>query len=148
MNKIPFVFIGLGLMMAGCSHDEPLPDPAIAACPEKVVRVAQANELFFEQKVKVGATRASKLDDLDGLKRVATLVKDGAPSMEVRFYQTGIPRCPWVMAKDSLTPAVIKDGVIVAYGVDSVHDMTSKGWRLKEAAWPWQSYEFGYLPYK
>jgi hypothetical protein len=49
---------------------------------------------------------------------------------------------------ESLTPVVVKDGVIVAVGTPAVKDMAAHGWTLKEAAWPWQRYDFGYIPMK
>lgn len=133
------------LLVAGCSSDKPIPDPAIAACPEARVSLVQDNQRFLDT-VKVGETKASKLSDLEGLRRKATLVKSGEKPMDVWFYQTGLPGCPWAMSVESLTPVVIKDKVIVAYGTQSVKDMTAHGWVLKEATWPWQRYDFGYLP--
>lgn len=149
MNLTPLKMTVAGLLLVavgGCSSSKPKPDPLIKACPERVISVVQANQSFLEQVVR-GSTPAKDLTKLKGLKRKATLVRNGE-EMGVAFYQTGIPGCPWVMSRESLTPVVVQNGVIMAVGTTAVQDMTAKGWSLKEAAWPWQRYDFGYLPQK
>lgn len=142
MKKIGFLVMMVAL--AGCS--KPAPDPNIAACPERTILILQKNQAFMEN-VKAGETSAKDLKKLKGLTRKATLEK-GGESMKVSFYQTGLPRCPWVLARESQTPVVIKDDVIQSVGGQALKDLTAKGWVLKESTWPWQRYDFGYLPVK
>lgn len=144
MKKLALILTMLAVV--GCSSDKPKPDPLIAACPERTVSMVQANQSFLGQVVS-GETPAKGLKALKGLKRKATLERNG-DEMGVAFYQTGVPGCPWVMSTESLTPVVIKDGVIVAVGTVAVKEMMAKGWKIKDAAWPWQRYDFGYLPQK
>lgn len=132
------------LVFAGCGK-KPEPDPNIALCPEATIRVLQANQKFFDT-VEPGKTAASELSGLHGMVRKATLELPGSPSMGVLFYETNLPRCPWLVNYESLTPVVIRDGMIEAIGTNGVKRYTDKGWKLQEAAWPWQSYSFGYIP--
>ena len=132
------------VVLAGCG--KPPVDPNIAACPEKTILVLQQNQRFMES-IKVGTTSAADLKSLKGLKREATLVRRGE-SMDVLFYQTGLPRCPWLVWGESLTPVVVNNGIIVAFGGQTVRDMAAQGWEIKEAKWPWQRYDFGYIPVK
>ena len=131
-------------LLAGCG--KPPVDPNIAACPEKVISMIQDNQRFMES-IKVGETSSDALRPLKGLKRKATLVR-GGDSVRVFFYQTGLPQCQWMMSSESLTPVLVQDGVIIAFGSQTVRGMAAKGWVLKEATWPWQRYDYGYIPIK
>lgn len=144
MKKL--VLLMVVLAVAGCSK-KPAPDPNIALCPEKTVKVMQDNQAFFS-KVVPGETRISGMKKMQGLVRKATLEKPGEESVGVLFYQTSLPRCPWMVWGESLTPVMVRDGVIVSLGSTTLKDMTAHGWVLKEATWPWQRYDFGYLPQK
>lgn len=140
--------IALTLMaatVAACGN-KPVPDPAIAACPAKTLKVLQKNQEVLKDVVP-GESPVGAVKDLRGMVRQATLEK-GGDSMGVAFYQTGLPKCPWLVADEMLTPVVVKNGTIVAKGGRMLTDLTHSGWVITEAAWPWQRYEFGYLPNK
>ncbi len=142
----PFVFVALtAVLVSGCGGRAPV-DPNIALCPAKTIAVIQTNQHALGEIVP-GKTSADALKGLNGVARTATLEKSGE-SLPVIFYQTGLPKCPWMSGVETLTPVVVKDGVIVAKGAQMVADMTHSGWTIREAAWPWQRYEFGYLPSK
>jgi hypothetical protein len=144
MMRYTFPLMLLALAVAGCG-EKPKPDPNIALCPEATIKVLQANQRFFDA-VKVGETPSSSIRKLRGPVRKATLVRAGEPSMRVYFYETNLPRCPWLVNYESLTPVVVRNNVIDGLGAEGVKKYTDKGWVLQEAEWPWQRYHFGYVP--
>lgn len=128
-------------LLAACSK----PAPLELMCPAGAVRVAEANRTFLN-RVEMGETSAKPLNGLDGLLRKATLDKDGKPPLRVAFFQTGVVGCPWHVGQPTITPVVIRDGVIVAVGSLMLNGMIDEGWQIREAEWPWNDYHFGYLP--
>lgn len=144
MKKLMLIAL-LAAAVTGCGGKPP-PDPAIALCPARTIAVLQKNQTVLAAVVP-GESPASTVKGLRGVARHATLDR-GGEAMGVVFFQTGLPKCPWLRGQDALTPVVIKDDVIVAKGHDMLTDLTHKGWVIREATWPWQRYEFGYLPQK
>lgn len=146
MNKRFFLMVcGLAAMAAGGCGQKKMTDPVAVRCPEKTVRMLQINQRFVDSVVP-GETPVKGLKKLKGIRRWAVLEKPGEAPLDVAFLQTGLPTCPWVVASESLTPLVVKDGVIVKLGTQRVRDMAAEGWVIKGAAWPWQRYDFGYIP--
>lgn len=146
MKKILLLMVCLAVV-AGCSRAKPKIDPAIAACPERTLRMLQDNQRYFETLEK-GEQPVESLRKVKGFVREATLVKLNEEPMKVLFYQTGLPTCAWLVYKEVYTPVVIRDRTIVAVGSEQVKELTAHGWALQEAAWPWQRYDFGYIPPK
>lgn len=137
----------VGVALAACGRK---PDPMDLVCPPKAVRAVQASQKFFEG-VEPGKTTVRDLRTVRRtLARRATLARAGDAPVQVWFYQANIPGCPWVAASAEQTymPVVISGKVVTAYGMDAVRDMLDNGWAVKEASWPWQRYDFGYLPAK
>ena len=144
-----FAFIPLMMtvvLLAGCGN-KPIPDPNIKLCPEKTISMLQDNQAFISAAVP-NQTPVSAFKKQRGLVRKASLEKAGESSMSVLFYQTGLPQCSWIVSSETLTPVVIRDGVVFTIGGQALKDLTAKGWVIKEATWPWQRYDFGYLPQK
>lgn len=132
--------------ICGCAPKYKAPkDTTAAMCPEKTIAMMQQNTQFFETVVP-GRTSAEPLRRLKGLKRKASMDKPGEAPMDIVFYQTGLPTCAWNVYTEALTPVVVKNGTIMAVGSDQVKELTAHGWVIKEAAWPWQRYDFGYVP--
>lgn len=138
--------LALVAMTTAACGGKPPPDPAIAVCPAKTIQIIQANQLAL-RTVEPGQTAVEHLNGMRGVNRSATLEKNGE-TLPVVFYQTGLPKCPWMAGQETMTPVVVRDGVIVAMGSQMLVDMTHSGWVIKEATWPWQRYDFGYLPIK
>lgn len=139
----PLTLLALVTLLAACGS-KPKPDPAIALCPAKAIQIIQKNQMALSG-VEAGQTPVEDLKGLRGVARTASLEK-GGEALPVIFYQTGLPKCPWMQGQDALTPVVVRDGVVVAKGTQMVTEMTHSGWSFKDATWPWQRYEFGYLP--
>lgn len=131
-------------ILAGCGGT---PDPVAVACKPRDVKVANANQ-HFVSTLEEERTPATVLLKKKGVVRKATLDKPGENPLRVLFFQTGVTGCPWLAANDASTPVVIKDGFIYRVGNQRLRDLTDDGWTLREAAWPWQDYNFGYLPAK
>lgn len=144
MKKL-IVIVTLALVATACSK-KPEPDPVIALCPARTVQILQKNQLVLDG-VEAGKSPASAIKNLRGVVRKATLEK-GGDSMGVVFFQTGLPKCPWLQGQEAVTPVVVRDGVVMAKGSQMLTDLTHGGWVITEAAWPWQRYGFGYLPSK
>lgn len=140
------VFCGVVGVLAGCSSGDEakLTD---AACPQRAVQVALDNQTFLSHEVVVGQTSSQTLKRRKGVYRKATLEREGQYRDAV-FLVTGVQGCKWLPGSSLLTPVVVQDGVIVATGSQTLRDMTAQGWKIREAVWPWQSYDFGYLPKK
>lgn len=91
MKKFAFIF----MILAACSS-KPEPDPNIALCPEKTIKILQDNQQFFSTVV-LDTTPVTSLKKRKGLVRRATLEKAGETDMNVLFYMTNLPRCPWLV---------------------------------------------------
>lgn len=133
--------MALLVAVAGCSK----PDPLDLKCPKTSVKITDANHTFMT-RVDPGYTSAKPLNKLKGMVRQATLDKAGEAPLKVAFFQTAVRGCPWQVAQPAITPVVVKDGVIVSVGSDMLQGMIDDGWKIREAAWPWNNYRFGYIP--
>ena len=140
------VLCGVVGVLAGCnSGDEAkLTDPK---CPQRAVQVALENQTFLSHEVVVGETSSKILKSRKGVYRKAVLEREGQ-TRDAVFLVTGVQGCKWLPGSSLLTPVVVQDGVIVATGSQALRDMTAQGWKIREAVWPWQNYDFGYLPKK
>jgi hypothetical protein len=138
------------ILLSACSSSdkEELDAANLAAekqCPRALVQIALADQRKFALIVD-GVTREAELDDMPGLVRRATLVKAGEANITIHLYQMGVAGCNWVAADNVTEPVMLRDGVVIAHGMAAMDAMTEKGWRIKEAAWPWQRYKFSYVP--
>lgn len=140
------VFCSVAVVLAACSSGDKakLVDPA---CPERAVQVALENQTFLTNEVVVNETSSKLLKKRKGIYRKAVLERDGQKRDAV-FLVTGVQGCKWLPGANLLTPVVVQDGVIIATGSQPLRDMTAQGWKIRDAVWPWQSYDFGYLPKK
>lgn len=131
-----------GLALASCGGK---PDPLDVMCPADAVRVADKNQTFFS-RVEMGQTSAKPLNGLSGMVRQVTLERAGQTPMKVAFFKTAVQGCPWQSGQATITPVVIKDGVIMAVGSVMLQNLIDDGWAIREATWPWNDYQFGYIP--
>ncbi len=133
--------------LASCSGADKIRREAeLAKCPPEAVHVVRDNQIFLEQGIELHKTPASALSSRKGIYRTATVKRDGV-TMDAVFLVTNMKSCGWVTSGwDSLTPVLVQDGVIVGVGSQTLRDMTGEGWVIKESVWPWQRYDFGYLP--
>lgn len=142
---LSFWKIGCLALVAALAACGGKPDPLVARCPARAVQMADRNQTFLT-RVEMGETSAKPLNGLGGLVRQATLDRPGQAPLKVAFFQTGVLGCPWQVNQPMITPVVIKDGVIVAVGSQMLQGMIDDGWQIREATWPWNDYQFGYIP--
>lgn len=148
--RMRLALMGLALVASGCgsSADKLEREAALAKCPPEAVKVVRENQMFLEQSVAVGQTSERELYRRKGIYRYAKVSRDGV-SMDAVFLVTNMKGCGWVASGwDTLTPVLVQDDVIVGVGTQTLRDMTAQGWVIKDAVWPWQRYDFGYLPRK
>jgi len=143
MKKL--MLLGALVAVAGCSSEPKIKDPNLAKCPVKEVRMVQANQKAVEQ-LKMGEAVAPVLDGLGGPSKKATLTKEGEQAYWVGFYQTALPECGWLTYTDTFTPVMVRGGMVEGVGKNDLTFKLEHGWMLQEAAWPWQGYDYGYLP--
>jgi hypothetical protein len=144
MTRFAFAVLLGASVLAGCGGT---PDPNAAKCPPKAVKTAADNRYFLDG-LEEGRTPAIALLKKKGVARKATLEKPGENPLRVVFFQTGVPGCSWMASRSVTTAVVLKDGFVYRIGNERLRDMTDDGWHVREAAWPWQNYDFGYLPAK
>lgn len=146
--RMRLAFCMMAVAVAGCSSsaDKLERQAALAKCPPEAVHVVRDNQIFLDQGIVLGKTPSSELSKRKGIYRYSKVTRDGV-SMDAVFLVTNMKTCGWVTSGwDSLTPVMVQDGVIVGVGSQTLRDMTAEGWVIKDATWPWQRYDFGYLP--
>ncbi|TKW60505.1 MAG: hypothetical protein DI628_06270 [Blastochloris viridis] len=142
------VMLGIAGLVTACgsSAAKAQREAELAKCPPEAVQVVRDNQMFLDQGIELSKTPARALSGRKGIYRTATVKRDGV-TMDAVFLVTNMKSCGWVTSGwDSLTPVLVQDGVIVGVGAQTLRDMTGQGWVIKESKWPWQSYDFGYLP--
>ncbi len=150
MMSLRLFVCGMAVALVGCgsSQKELQREAELAKCPPEAVQVVRANQIFLEQEVELFKTPAKELSKRKGIYRAATVSREGV-TQDAVFLVTNMKSCAWVASGwDSLTPVMVQDGVIVGVGSQTLRDMTGQGWVIKESTWPWQRYDFGYLPKK
>lgn len=146
MKRVAMCVVVAGAVASCSSSSSQLREAELAKCPPKAVQVVRDNQMFLEQGVELHKTPAGALGKRKGIYRTATVSRDGV-TMDAVFLVTNMKSCSWVASGwDSLTPVLVQDGVIVGMGSETLRNMTGEGWVIKESAWPWQRYDFGYLP--
>lgn len=117
-------------------------------CPTKLVQAVVGNQTALSM-AKVGANRVTDFENLGAPLRKATITKPGEADLMLLVYPTAVPACPYILGGNLYTPVVVDgDGLILAIGQDHLREWHRQGWMISEAAWPWQSYNYGYIPKK
>lgn len=146
MRMLVFTML-VAALAAGCSS-KPKELDYRRECPVKLTQAIMANQHALTL-VQVNKTRIRDLKDLGRPARRATLVHAGMPDLVLELYPTELASCPFMLPGPTYTPVVLdREGVIIGMGMDDMDDLHTKGWRVMEAGWPWQDYDYAYLPHK
>lgn len=147
MLKLALMAAAGALALAGCSS-KPKEIDYSRVCPTKMTQQILANQQAFTM-VEVGKTRFADLKGLGAPARKATLIHFGENDKVLLLYPTELASCPFMLPGATYTPVVLDDaGVIIGLGMQDMRDFHAKGWKVQEASWPWQDYNYAYLPRK
>ncbi|NBV54784.1 MAG: hypothetical protein EBR79_03630 [Proteobacteria bacterium] len=135
-------------LLAGCSS-APKPKDYKAECPTNLTRQAFAARENLA-KVQPGSTNIRQLTGLGSPIRQVQLVNPEGNYLQLYFFVTNVPTCPFLQPKGPAYTPVLADaqGTIIATGSQPLQEFYQKGWKIHQAQWPWQSYRYAYIPYK
>lgn len=141
------VLAACGVALSACWGSFMETPEADRVCPPATIQHAMQSQRLLAQ-VQDGVTTTKALRAAGDPLKKATLIKTGEEPLQLWLYRTGVAGCKWLLAEHLAEPVVLRDGIVIAHGAESFSAMTAKGWRIKEAQWPWQKYDFGYIPYR
>lgn len=135
-------------LLAACSS-APKPKDYKAECPKNLTRQAFAARQNLA-KVQPGITNINQLGGLGSPIRQAHFVNPAGDYLQLYFFVTNVPSCPFLQPKGPAYVPVLTDaaGTIIATGSQPLEEFYQKGWKIHQAQWPWQSYRYAYIPYK
>lgn len=139
--------IGATALLAGCSS-KPKEIDYSKICPPKLGQQIMANQHAFGM-VEVGKTRLADLKGLGKPARRTKLVHFGENDLNLELYPTELESCPFMLPGPTYTPVVLDDsGLIIGMGMEDMRDLHAKGWKVLDATWPWQDFNYAYIPHK
>lgn len=134
-------------LLAGCASKPKEPDYK-KECPPKVTQAVLGNQRALGL-VEVGKTHIGDLKGLSAPTRTIMLSHFGEADVKVALYPTAVTGCPIMLPGATYTPVVIgDDGTVIGMGMDDMDKLHAKGWTVLGATWPWQNYDYAYIPFK
>jgi hypothetical protein len=117
--------------------------------------------------IQPGQTRQRELKFLGQPMRSLTLARAGQHDLQVAFYPLSLPTCRWVNDGPNYFPVISqqgREGLVLGTGQATLMELHAQGWELgtrrgamrgilwqrggtfEPTPWPWQSYNYSYLP--
>ncbi len=162
MKHAALALLSLALL-GGCasSTEERLKAEAKAGCPQKQTREVMAARRMVES-LRVGEDSARALRNGPAPVKTMALLNPHEAPLTVYFYKTALPSCSVLQAESTHVPVIAepgRKGKIKGFGRETLDTLIAQGWdlaynkgrwfgqqRYSETPWPWQSWDYTYIP--
>ncbi len=161
----------IGVLLASCgapfsNYRFKRESTAMGCPPSEITRIANTRARIG--LIQPGLTEAHELKFLGQPQRTLTLARAGQADLAVAFYPLSLETCGWVANGPNYLPVISqmgRNGVVLGVGQTTLMELHAQGWELgtrrgfrsgllsfgqhsmfEPTPWPWQSYDYSYLP--
>lgn len=162
MRSLTLTLMGCAvLVLTGCasSTDEQLKAHAIASCPKQSTQDIVATRQFLDGLIP-GQTPTKTLRRGPAPIKSMYLIRAYEPALMVYFYKTSLQGCSWLTDESAHVPVIAETtspGMVMGIGRDTLQTLQAQGWQLAyrqgwlhtgyaAIPWPWQTWDYTYLP--
>jgi hypothetical protein len=168
--KFAFLCLAAAAFLTGCSaltgpYKFKRESAGMGCPPSEVQRIANTRARLG--LIQPGATQAKELKFLGAPIRTLTLARAGQADLAVAFYPLSLETCRWVNNGPNYFPIIMqpgREGLVLGTGQATLMELHAQGWELgtrrlamggifnqnvgtfEPTPWPWQSYDYTYLP--
>jgi hypothetical protein len=158
-------------LLAGCSaltgpYKFKRESAGMGCPPSEIERIANTRARLG--LIQPGATQAKELKFLGTPIRTLTLARAEQADLAVAFYPLSLETCRWVNNGPNYFPIIMqqgREGLVLGTGQATLMELHAQGWEIgtrrsfragwwgyspqsifEPTPWPWQSYNYSYLP--